>query len=47
MFCGTDSEDLLNLVSNAGGAACLLRDATHLAATVAMPLIQRQMQASM
>jgi hypothetical protein len=44
MFCGADSEDLLNLISEAGGASCLLQDTAHLAASVALPLIQRQLQ---
>ena len=44
MFCNTDSEELLNLVALSGGVGCLLQDTVHLAATVALPLIERQMQ---
>jgi hypothetical protein len=44
MFCNTDSEELLNLVALSGGVSCLLQDTVHLAATVALPLIERQMQ---
>lgn len=46
MFCNTDSDELVNLVSDAGGISCLLQDAVHLATTVALPLVQRQMQVS-
>jgi hypothetical protein len=46
MFCSSDSEDLLQLIFKARGAACLLQDAEHLVAAVALPLIRRQMQAS-
>jgi hypothetical protein len=45
MFCDTDSEELLTLVSKAGGIGCLLQDTVHLTTTVVLPLIQRQMQA--
>jgi hypothetical protein len=46
MFCNTDSDELVNLVSEAGGISCLLQDTVHLATTVALPLVQRQMQVS-
>jgi hypothetical protein len=46
MFCNTDSDELVNLVSDAGGISCLLQDTVHLASTVALPLVQRQMQVS-
>ncbi len=44
MFCNTDSEEMLSLVSQAGGVGCLLHDTIHLASTIAVPLLQRQLQ---
>jgi hypothetical protein len=44
MFCSADSEELVALVSQAGGVGCMLQDIVHLTTTIALPLVQKQMQ---
>jgi len=44
MFCSADSEELVALVKQAGGVGCMLQDIVHLTTTIALPLIQKQMQ---
>ena len=44
MFCDVDSEELLDLVSKAGGVSSFLHDAVHLSASVVLPVIREQMQ---
>ena len=44
MFCSADSEELVALVKQAGGVGCMLQDIVHLTTTIALPLIQTQLQ---
>jgi hypothetical protein len=45
MLCIPDSEELPGIVEKAGGIGCMLQDAVFLARTVALPALQKQIQA--
>jgi hypothetical protein len=45
MLCIPDSEELPWIVEKAGGIGCMLQDAVFLANTVALPALQKQIQA--